>query len=384
MSWKIIKLSVRGVKGVLDRSGDFDLGYGRSIAVYAPNGYGKSGYADAVEYLFSRDGSVEHLGQGGADSERGGKHAIPHVLAEEKGITPIVYVTLRRDSPPETLEASREVKTGRADPVPTQLEAIVKAAPAYRILRQHDLRRFVVEMPPRDKYSELSRWLGLEQLEEVLAHLTTTKNELAKADPDREFNERLQDIVTHTGAEVNQYHVATVLAWCSGQSKKHLGEEHTVSSLNDFDRIVALLRARRDELVRQSGASSEQFQAKQQLEECSQQLVAQDGRVESCSKALAAAVEAERQVAEVIASAQESLFQGVWEASKKLLEANQIAGCPVCLTEWGDTKAGSQPGALLHLTQGLERLQGVRQAQAAEKANVVQLKTTTKSLQSTP
>ena len=88
MSWKIRKLSVKGVKGVLDRSGDFDFGDGKSIAVYAPNGCGKSGYADAVEYLYSKDGAVEHLGQGGADSERGGKHAIPHVLAEEKGITP--------------------------------------------------------------------------------------------------------------------------------------------------------------------------------------------------------------------------------------------------------------------------------------------------------
>ena len=164
MSWKIRKLSVKGVKGVLDRSGDFDFGDGKSIAVYAPNGCGKSGYADAVEYLYSKDGAVEHLGQGGADSERGGKHAIPHVLAEEKGITPIVSVTLHNDSPPETVEVTRQVKTGRADPMPAPLEAIVKAAPAHRILRQHDLRQFIVEMQPREKYSELSRWLGLEHL----------------------------------------------------------------------------------------------------------------------------------------------------------------------------------------------------------------------------
>lgn len=383
MSWKITNLSVKGIKGVLDRSGDFDLGDGTSIAVYAPNGCGKSGYADAVEYLFSRDGAVEHLGQGGADSERGGKHAIPHVLAEEKGITPTVSVRLHNDNPPESFEVSRQVKTGRTDPMPTQLEIIVKAAPAHRILRQHDLRRFVVEMPPRDKYSELSRWLGVEHLEQVLAHLTTTKNELAKVDPDREFDERLKDIAQHTEKEVTTYDVALVLAWCSGKAKERLGGEQTVATLSDLDRAVEMMRARRNELVLISGASSERLRAKQQLEECSRQLVAQDGPVASCEKALAAALEAEQRVAQVTARAKESLFQQLWEASKRALEARQIAECPVCLTEWSNTKARSQRDALLYVTQGLERLKEVTQAQASEKATLAQLKMAIKSVQPT-
>jgi hypothetical protein len=383
MSWKIRKLGVKGVKGVLDRSGDFDLGDGKSIAVYAPNGCGKSGYADAVEYLYSKDGAVEHLGQGGADSERGGKHAIPHVLADEKGITPLVSVTLHNDSPPETIEVTRQVKTGRADPMPAQLEAIVKAAPAHRILRQHDLRRFIVEMQPREKYSELSRWLGLEHLEEVLAHLTTTRNELAKADPDREFSERLQDIVKHTNSEVTKYDVPMILAWCNKKTKEHLGGEQTIATLSDLDRVVGMFRMRRNELVLQVGAISERHQAKQQLEQSSQQLVVQDGRIKDCAKALTTAVGAERKSAEMVASAKESFFQQLWEASKQVLDTKQTTECPVCLTEWDNTKAGSQRAALLHVTQGLERLDEVKKAQADEKNSATQLRDAAKAVQST-
>jgi len=101
MSWIVTKLSIQGIKGILDRGGDFELAGERSpasVAIYAPNACGKSSYADAVEYLFSEDGSVGHLGTGGVDSERGGKHAIPHVLAEERGIEPKVSQMIFRPS----------------------------------------------------------------------------------------------------------------------------------------------------------------------------------------------------------------------------------------------------------------------------------------------
>jgi len=70
MSWLgsrndiVAKMSIAGVRGILDRGGDFELARDRSpesIALYAPSACGKSSYADAVEYLFSEDGSVAHL-----------------------------------------------------------------------------------------------------------------------------------------------------------------------------------------------------------------------------------------------------------------------------------------------------------------------------------
>jgi len=70
MSWLgsrngiVAKMSIAGVRGILDRGGDFELARDRSpesIALYAPSACGKSSYANAVEYLFSEDGSVAHL-----------------------------------------------------------------------------------------------------------------------------------------------------------------------------------------------------------------------------------------------------------------------------------------------------------------------------------
>jgi len=223
MSWIVAKLSIEGVKGVLDRAGDFKLARKRSprsLAIYAPNACGKSGYADAVEYLFSKDGGVEHLGRGGADSECGGKHAIPHVLAEERGIEPKISMTLVNLELGESVQVSRPVKTGRADSMPPELGAIVRGAPAHRILRQHDLRRFVVDMTPSEKYTELSRWLGLTRLEQVLKHLGTTSNALESTDLDREIDERVHELphipTTLSSGMMNVRYCAGVLLRLSG------------------------------------------------------------------------------------------------------------------------------------------------------------------------
>lgn len=127
MSWIVAKLSIRGIKGVLDRVGDFELTQERSprsIAIYDPDARGTNGYADAIEHLFSEEGS----------------------LAEERGIEPRVSMTLVNSESGESVHVTRLVKTGQADDMPPELGPIVRAAPAHRVLRQHDLRRFVVDV----------------------------------------------------------------------------------------------------------------------------------------------------------------------------------------------------------------------------------------------
>jgi len=118
MTWIVSKITIQGIKGVLDHSGEFELskrGKPKSIAVFGRNAHGKSGYADAIEYLFSVDGEVEHLGKGSADSEQGGKHALPHVLAAEKGIVPQVSANFININTGETVIVTRPVITGRND-----------------------------------------------------------------------------------------------------------------------------------------------------------------------------------------------------------------------------------------------------------------------------
>jgi len=380
MSWVITQLSVRGVKGILDRAGDFDLAGGKSIAIYAPNAYGKSGYADAVEYLFSQDGAVEHLGKGGADSEKGGKHAIPHVLAAERDITPEVSVELYNPDSKVTMSSIREVRTGRVDAIPSELESIIRVAPAHRILRQHDLRRFVVDMNPGEKYSELSRWLGLEHLEKVLKHLTTTEQTLGRTNPDREIGERVQDISKHTNKAVEEYDQLAALQWCAVEAKKTLRRDISIDSLDDVGQCLQSLRERRDEIVILQGKVSEAFEAKRAIEEITSELPSENGQLQICETALAKAVVAEEQVEHIRAIAKNSIFQKVWNSAKDILETQTTDECPICLTPWEKTAVSSQHDALQHITGGLKSLAGLTKAQSEQKETYDQLTTATKDL----
>ena len=380
MSWTITQLSVRGVKGILDRAGDFDLAGGKSIAIYAPNAYGKSGYADAVEYLFSQDGAVEHLGKGGADSEKGGKHAIPHVLAAERDITPEVSVELYNPDSKVTMSSIREVRTGRVDAIPSELEPIIRAAPAHRILRQQDLRRFVVDMEPRKKYSELSRWLGLEHLEQVLTHLTTTEQTLQRTNPDREIDERVQDITKHTNEAVTRYDQLATLQWCAVEAKRHLGRAISIDSLDDIDLCLQSLRERRDEIVILQGKVSEAFEAKSAIEKITSELPSENGQLQICETALAKAVAAEEQEEHIRAIAKNSIFQKVWNSAKDILKMQTTDECPICLTPWEKTAVSSQHDALQHITGGLKSLADLTKAQSEQKKTYDQLTTVTKDL----
>jgi hypothetical protein len=383
MSWIVAKLGIRGIKGVLDRAGDFELAKKRSprsVAIYARNACGKSGYADAVEYLFSEDGGVAHLGKGGPDSECGGKHAIPHVLAEEKGIEPQVSMTLVNSESGELIQVTRPVKTGRGDDMPSELYPIVRTAPAHRVLRQHDLRRFIVDLTPGAKYAELSRWLGLTHLEKVLKHLQTTSNALESTDLDREIEERVQDIAKHTNDAVTAYDKRAVLLWCAAEAKQHLNKSFAIRSLEDMDKAVQALKHRRDQIILSSGAA-ESYQDKLTLDQTATGLVSQNGQLQLCDAALTRAVAAEQQTKRVRAAAKNSVFQEVWDAAKGVLESQVTATCPICLTPWGDTQAGSQKAALLQITRSRSELTKLAVAQAKQQQAIHEFEATTRELE---
>lgn len=364
MSWKISQMEITGVKGVLNKSGEFNFKEGKSTAIFAPNGCGKSGYADALEYLFSIDGSVEHLGKGSADSERGGKHAIPHVLAEKSEITSQISVTLKNSELRREISVTRPVKTGRIDTIPSELNEVIAKSPAARVLRQHDLRRFVVDMDPRQKYSEISRWLGLEHLEDILAHLTTTQNDLINANPNREIAERLRDISESTGGEIFENDPNAVFCWTIPQIQKYLVDPISINSLDDLNNHIKKLEEFRDQLNVQVKAASRISEAKKNLENCQIVLLeTESGSLFLCRQNLIQLKEVNEEILRLRESTKEAVFQDVWISSKRLLEKENIANCPVCLTPWNETGVGSQENACVHLSSSLSLLTTYREAQ---------------------
>jgi hypothetical protein len=362
MSWIATKLSIQGIRGVLDRGGDFELAEEqspRSVAVYAPNACGKSSYADAVEYLFSEDGSIGHLGTEEADSEHDGKHAIPHVLAEERGIEPRVSMTLVNSESGESVQVSRLVKTDQADEMPPELGSIVRAAPAQRILRQHDLRRFVAELTPGEKYAELSRWFGLTRLEQVVGQdgiLLHTSRILADRDCGWEIAGRVQDIARYTDNSVTQYDERAVWDWCEAEAERRLGKRPAIDSLEEMKKVIRTLKRLQGRIIVASSAVAESHQARLALEEIATDLISKGGPLQACHTALTDAVETERQAKRLFTRAKTGVFQGVWDAAKEVLESQITDECPVCGTPWRRTRAASQEAALITITRSRDEL----------------------------
>lgn len=358
MTWIVSRLNMQGIKGILDRSGDFKLESKRkprSIAIFAPNGCGKSGYADAMEYLFSSDGWVDHLGKGGADSERGGKHAIPHVLAEERGITPEISISLFNVETDERIDVTRQVTTGRSDNQPPELARLLQNAPAHRVLRQHDLRRFVVDMTPGEKYSELSRWMGLTRLETILRHLKMTSNELDDIDLDREIAERQQDIPNNTDQMIISTDEDEIFGWCAAKAEGYLDRSIKIRSMEEFSTIIEEIEQVRLKNILESSASNA-YHAKSSLEQNLSELISSDGHLKICVHATNDVVISLRKVNKLKRSVKSGIFKQTWEAAEKLLNKETLTSCPVCLTEWEKSKIGSQDQAIIQIKTNLTDL----------------------------
>src|ERR1700704_1483911 len=73
----------------------FEFSKKRCLAIFAPNGSGKSSVIDALEFMFSKDGTLERLGQR-AINNQAGPAALAHNLAEEANIVPGVAIAFAR------------------------------------------------------------------------------------------------------------------------------------------------------------------------------------------------------------------------------------------------------------------------------------------------
>lgn len=369
MTWIVSNIKIQGIKGVLDRSGDFVLskkGKAKSIAVFGRNAHGKSGYADAVEYLFSVDGEVEHLGKGSADSEQGGKHALPHVLAAERGIIPQIAINFVNTSTGETISVTRLVNTGRNDVRPIELSSLLEKAPAYRVLRQHDLRRFVVDMKPGQKFEEFARWIGLKSATTVLKHLTTVEGTLRDTSVDRETNERLRTIQEHTLGIVNTFDELLLFGWCSTEISKRLGQSFSITKVAEINNGIAALRVKRESLISQTQT------AKTNLESVSSEFINPDGYLNRLKASIEETYAIEKRRDELKEQAKESIFQEVWDTSNTLLKNHAVENCPICQTPWSSTAAGSQEATIVLLHKSLLTLSEL-QSQDSELKQHVQL-----------
>lgn len=195
ISYTLTSLTLAGFRAYLEPR-EFPLNQKRCLAIFAPNGKGKSGVVDALEFVFSEDGTLARLGIR-AINNQAGLLALAHYSASDRNIQPKVTVKFRRGA--ETLEGTRNA-SGTSRDRPEAATTVGKHFNVNPLIRGYELRRFVEEQKAEERYTEVANWLQLTPLVEVQKNLRLLRQQV-KADA--EDSSALTQINTQVSRETS-------------------------------------------------------------------------------------------------------------------------------------------------------------------------------------
>jgi hypothetical protein len=165
-----------------------------SLAVFAPNAKGKSSLADALEYYFSEDATLTRLGKRQLQTHAG-PLAMENVEADKCGITPAVHLWFRQDKDrfDEAREVSKSIKSPY--PLPNAATRVLSTIKVPFIIRGYELRSFIEDATPEDRYKDVASWFALDPLARIQQNLRAIRREVKKKSESRtEENEHIRDL----------------------------------------------------------------------------------------------------------------------------------------------------------------------------------------------
>lgn len=89
----------------------FDFSKKRCLAIFAPNGSGKSSVIDALEFMFSKDGTLERLGQRTINNQAGPVAMAHNCRRRRRSLRRSRLASFRARMPPTAADRRR----GRSD-----------------------------------------------------------------------------------------------------------------------------------------------------------------------------------------------------------------------------------------------------------------------------
>ena len=191
---KIQSLKIRGFRGFNEET-DLSFTSGLNL-VYAPNGWGKSSLAEAIEWAVF--GDTQRTIDAKSKIEFKGSHRNVHFGV---GDNVCVGVDCRKDG--ETIEILREMDSREETnlcitPDTCTLPDTWLVRP---IIYQHALQRFI-HTEPKKRWDEFANILGLADLERLRETLVRVKNQKQNAIPDeaRQYITKLSQIRSTVGA----------------------------------------------------------------------------------------------------------------------------------------------------------------------------------------
>jgi len=339
----------------------FDFSKKRCLAIFAPNGLGKSSVIDALEFMFSEDGTLERLGQR-AINNQAGPVALAHNLAEESKIAPAVTIGVVWGKDAAT--GSRSA-TGAKRPIPTVATTVKACFVVPPIIRGHALRTFVEVHTPEQRYTDVANWLQLGPLVEVQKNIRALRTQVKAAAEDETALRRVDtQLAKETTQAVKAWDAAAVLAYANTSVLAPLDAALALGALAAGDRAYLELEARAKAEENKIGLAG-----LRQIRNAAAALWAEAtdadsgetvirGVVPTFDAAVRMLSAAEIKEAEERGKAANTVFQALWKAAEPLFADGVPAPdvCPVCATPVAGTAAGSAQAIREHIAKHLEEL----------------------------
>lgn len=361
-------LTLEGFRAYLS-SKTFYFGDRRCLAIFAPNGKGKSSIVDAFEFLFSEEGTLKRLGQR-ALNNLAGPQALAHNKAEAEGIAPTVKFAITNGT--ESRVGERPA-SGVKRSMPEAAATMKAQFATDPIIRGYSLRSFVEDHSAEQRYAEVAGWLQLSTFVETQKNLRLLRRDLrAKADDEREIKQHSSHLSAETNNEVESWDENAVLLFVHEHLIAPLSSHLKFEALDEADPTYAEVSNRAKIEAEQVGlaglrqirnTASALWLKEYQTEDAEAADKGAIAAFEAAISALLLAQEAEEKERNI---ASDTVFNAVWNAASELFEDDSTAPeeCPVCTTPLKETAAGS-----VHAIRGLlgDRLSSLRAYGAARR-----------------
>lgn len=362
-------LTLEGFRAYLQPK-TFDLSKKPCLAIFAPNGLGKSSVIDALEFLFSEHGTLDRLGQRTLNNQAG-PPALAHNGAQAAGIAPKVKFSTITGT---TISEGTRAASGNQRPIHATATAMKAGFVVSPIIRGYTLRTFVENHSPENRYGDVAGWLQLTPLVEVQKNLRLLRREVKAAAESTTEQVRLAGLLrAETGQEVQTWNDDIVLGYINTSVVAPLDPVLTLAALAIEDAGYAEVVKRVEAEEKRIGLAGLN-QMRGAVVALWQKTVLEDGgdaqltgAIATFDAALVALAHAKVTEADERDKAAGTIFRSVWRDAEALFadEATAPDECPICATDIGNTAAGSVAAIRDLLHTHLSDLQSYNDAKSA-------------------
>jgi len=369
----------------------FDFSKKRCLAIFAPNGNGKSSVIDALEFMFSKDGTLDRLGIRTVNNNAGFV-ALAHNLAEGAKLAPSVAIGFITG---KTVTGGSRSAAGAKRPMPAIAATVNGCFAVSPIIRGHVLRTFVEGHAPEQRYTDVATWLQLGPLVEVQKNVRALRLQIKAAAEDLGAQQRVDgQLAKETANAVTAWDGAKILVHANTVVLVPLDKALVLKALDVSDPAYVELTGRAKAEEHQVGLAGLR-QIKQAAaalwneladEETGETVVS--GAIPVFESAAADLSKAIKTEADERSKAASAAFQTLWKAAEPFFaEGYQITpeACPICTTPITESKAGSADGVRAHVAKHLEELADYAVAKTAlDEANAAANKAHTQLVAALP